>query len=37
MMENYYKLMGWDIKTGKPFAETLNKLGLENVARDMWK
>jgi aldehyde:ferredoxin oxidoreductase len=36
MMENYYNLMGWDIRTGKPFADTLNRLGLENVARDLW-
>ncbi len=26
MLENYYKLMGWDLKTGKPLPETLKKL-----------
>ena len=37
MLDNYYKLMGWDLKTGKPLLETLNKLGLRNVAKDLWK
>lgn len=36
MMENYYKLMGWDIKTGKPYPETLNSLGLEYLVKDIW-
>jgi aldehyde:ferredoxin oxidoreductase len=36
MLDNYYKLMGWDRKTGRPFPETLKALGLEHVARDLW-
>lgn len=28
MLSNYYKLMGWDEKTGKPLPATLRKLGL---------
>lgn len=36
MMDNYYELMGWDRKTGKPLAETLKKLGLDHVAKDLW-
>jgi len=26
MLENYYRLMGWDVKTGKPLPETLKSL-----------
>ncbi len=37
MLDNYYKLMGWDRKTGRPFPETLKSLGLENVVADLWK
>ena len=29
MLENYYRLMGWDVETGKPLPETLKKLGLD--------
>jgi aldehyde:ferredoxin oxidoreductase len=36
MLQNYYKLMGWDEK-GKPLPETLNSLGLEAVAVELWK
>ncbi|MFH1382091.1 MAG: aldehyde ferredoxin oxidoreductase C-terminal domain-containing protein [Chloroflexota bacterium] len=36
MLDNYYSLMGWDRKTGKPLPETLKNLGLENVAADLW-
>lgn len=35
MLENYYTLMGWDPKTGKPLAETLTKLGLEDLIKDI--
>ncbi|MFH1639933.1 MAG: aldehyde ferredoxin oxidoreductase C-terminal domain-containing protein [Chloroflexota bacterium] len=37
MLDNYYKLMGWDKKTGKPLPETLKALGLENVAAEIYK
>jgi aldehyde:ferredoxin oxidoreductase len=36
MLENYYRLMGWDIATGKPLPETLRKLGIEHVIQDLW-
>ncbi|MGQ9694258.1 MAG: aldehyde ferredoxin oxidoreductase family protein [Thermodesulfobacteriota bacterium] len=35
MVENYYRLMGWDPKTGKPLPETLEKLGLAEVIKDL--
>ena len=35
MVENYYTLMGWDVKTGKPLPETLKKLGLEELIKDL--
>jgi len=37
MLENYYRLMGWDVETGKPLPETLKKLGLEHVIKDLWE
>jgi len=36
MLDNYYKLMGWDRKTGKPFPVTLKRLGLDDVVKDLW-
>ena len=35
MVENYYNLMGWDAKTGKPLPGTLKKLGLENLIKHL--
>ena len=35
-VQNYYGLMGWDVKTGKPLAQTLKRLGLEHVTSDLW-
>jgi len=35
MVENYYSLMGWDPKSGKPLPETLKKLGLEDLIKDL--
>lgn len=32
MIDNYYRLMGWDRKTGWPLPETLADLGLEWLA-----
>jgi aldehyde:ferredoxin oxidoreductase len=37
MVESYYRNMGWDRNTGKPFPETLRSLGLEDIADDLWK
>jgi aldehyde:ferredoxin oxidoreductase len=31
----YYKLMGWDLETGKPTLATLQRLGLKDVAEEM--
>jgi aldehyde:ferredoxin oxidoreductase len=36
MVHDYYKIMGWDMKTGKPYRRTLINLGLEEVAKDLW-
>ena len=35
MVKNYYQLMGWDQNTGKPLPETLEKLGLAEVVKDL--
>jgi len=31
MLDTYYDQMGWDRETGKPLAQTLEQLGLEQV------
>jgi len=36
MLDEYYKHMGWDRKSGRPLSQTLRKLGLEAEARDLW-
>ena len=36
MVGRYYELMGWDVKAGKPLPETLERLGLEHVIKDIW-
>jgi aldehyde:ferredoxin oxidoreductase len=36
MLENYYRLMSWDEKTGKPLPENLKRLALEHVIKDIW-
>ena len=33
--ENYYTLMGWDPETGKPLPETLEKLDLKEIVKDL--
>ena len=37
MKSKYYTLRGWDVATGIPTRETLEKDGLEDVARDLEK
>jgi aldehyde:ferredoxin oxidoreductase len=34
---DYYRLMGWDVKTGTPTGPTLEKLGLKEVAEGLKK
>jgi aldehyde:ferredoxin oxidoreductase len=36
MVEEYYRLMGWDPKSGKPWRKTLERFGLTSVAHDLW-
>ncbi|UCF60113.1 MAG: aldehyde ferredoxin oxidoreductase family protein [Anaerolineaceae bacterium] len=36
MLAAYYKIRGWDPKTGKPIPERLQKLGLQEYIRDIW-
>jgi aldehyde:ferredoxin oxidoreductase len=35
MKDTYYQKRGWDVKTGVPKRETLEKFGLSGVARDL--
>lgn len=35
MLAEYYRQMGWDEQTGKPLPETLEQLGIGEVARDL--
>ncbi|MFH1485094.1 MAG: aldehyde ferredoxin oxidoreductase C-terminal domain-containing protein [Chloroflexota bacterium] len=37
MVHEYYRLMGWDEKTGKPWPSTLKRLRLDHVAKDLWE
>lgn len=36
MIEEYYDLMKWDKKTGKPQKSELERLGLQDVAKELW-
>jgi aldehyde:ferredoxin oxidoreductase len=36
MRRRYYGLMGWDPETSKPLPETLKRLGLEPIVRELW-
>jgi aldehyde:ferredoxin oxidoreductase len=36
MLDNYYRQMGWDRKSGRPLPETLRSLGLDQVAKYLW-
>lgn len=37
MVEEYYRLMGWDPKSGKPWRQTLSRFGLAGEAKDLWE
>ncbi len=36
LVSEYYKALDWDPETGKPSQKRLLKLGLEDVAKDLW-
>ena len=36
MLREYYELMGWNPDTGKPLKETIESLGLKDVAKDLY-
>ncbi len=36
MRTEYYRLLGWDLVSGRPLPETLEKLGLPEVAAQLW-
>jgi len=36
MVMEYYDLEGWDKETGKPFKETLRRVGLEEYIDNIW-
>jgi aldehyde:ferredoxin oxidoreductase len=36
MIDEYYRLMGWDLRTGRPWKKTLERFGLDDTARDLW-
>jgi aldehyde:ferredoxin oxidoreductase len=35
MLDSYYEKMGWDKNTGKPLPETLERLGLAYIVKDL--
>lgn len=36
LVREYYSVMGWDEKTGKPYRSTLKELGLEEFEKQLW-
>jgi aldehyde:ferredoxin oxidoreductase len=36
MLDRYYEQMGWSKETGKPLPDTLRRLGLKHVIKDIW-
>lgn len=36
MISEYYRLMGWDEGTGRPWPTTLSRLGLDFAVKDLW-
>ena len=37
MLDVWYETVGYDRKTGKPKKETLQALGLDWLARELWR
>ncbi len=35
MLDEYYNLRGWDVKTGIPTMKKLNELGLKKIAKEL--
>jgi aldehyde:ferredoxin oxidoreductase len=35
MLDEYYKVRGWDLKTGIPKRKKLKELGLHDVAKEL--
>lgn len=35
ILDSYYQLMGWDVKTGKPLSSTLKEVGLGDIVVDI--
>jgi aldehyde:ferredoxin oxidoreductase len=36
MINEYYALLGWDEKSGKPWRSTLKRLGMEDIIDSVW-
>jgi len=36
LKDAYYDFRGWDKETGKPTAEKLKELGLDDLVQDIW-
>jgi len=36
LVRDYYDVCGWDIKYGKPYRHTLEKLGLSDYIKEVW-
>lgn len=36
LLDNYYKVIGWDRASGRPLPETLKKVDLEEIISDIW-
>jgi len=37
MRDKFYQLRGWDLETGLQTEETLNRIGLSDLAEDLKK
>ncbi len=36
LLQDFLKVMEWDLVTGRPSAQRLIELGLKDVAEDVW-
>jgi len=36
LVREYYREMGWDVRTGRPYRSTLERLDLEEFASEIW-